>query len=93
MLGEAVTDWRGHDLPQIEGVMSINGKQVGRGLGRDIPLEALVWLANEATRRGHDLPSNWIVLLGSVVQTKWVAPGDTVDVEITGLGGARFQVG
>jgi len=95
VLGEAISDWRRLDLPQIEGVMTINGREVGRGLGRDIirghPLEALVWLANEAARRGHDLPADWIVLLGSVVQTKWVAEGDTVDVEIAGLGGARAR--
>ena len=95
VLGAAVTDWREIDLPQIEGVMSINGEQVGRGLGRDIihghPLEALVWLANDAARRECDLPAGWIVLLGSVVQTKWVAAGDTVDVEIAGFGGARAR--
>ncbi|MBB74864.1 MAG: sulfate adenylyltransferase [Planctomycetaceae bacterium] len=95
VLGEAVHVWQKLDLADLEGVMRINGTEVGRGFGRDIihghPLEALVWLANETARRGRELPSGWIVMLGSVVQTKWVAPGDTVDVEITGLGNARAR--
>ena len=73
--------------------MRINGTEVGRGFGRDIihghPLEALVWLANETSRCGRELPAGWIVMLGSVVQTKWVARGDIVEVDITGLGNAR----
>jgi 2-keto-4-pentenoate hydratase/2-oxohepta-3-ene-1,7-dioic acid hydratase in catechol pathway len=30
-------------------------------------------------------------MLGSVVQTKWVARGDIVEVDITGLGNARAR--
>ena len=93
VLGEAVTEWKQLDLAELEGVMRINGTEVGRGFGRDIihghPLEALVWLANETARRDRELPAGWIIMLGSVVQTKWVAEGDTVDVEITGLDSAR----
>ena len=92
-LGEPVGNWQELDLAAIRGVMRINGKEVGSGYGRDIinghPLEALVWLANFEAARGRDLPAGWIVMLGSIVQTKWVAEGDVVDVEIEGLGRAR----
>ena len=95
VLGEAVNAWQQLDLAGLEGVMRINGTEVGRGFGRDIihghPLEALVWLANETSRCGRELPAGWIVMLGSVVQTKWVARGDTVEVDITGLGNARAR--
>ena len=97
VLGEPVQDWPELDLPSIQGSMRINGIEVGTGHGRDIirghPLEALVWLANDVSRRGRDLPAGWIVMLGSVVQTKWLNPGDVVEAEIEGLGKAvaRFQ--
>lgn len=90
VLGEPITEWRGLDLPEVHGSMRINGVEVGSGHGRDIinghPLEALVWLANAEADRGRDLPADWIVMLGSIVQTKWVAKGDVVAVEIEGLG-------
>ena len=96
VLGKAATQWRELDLAQVQGLMHINGSEVGTGYGRDIinghPLEALLWLANAEAARGRDLPAHWIVTLGSVVQTKWVNRGDVVDVEIEGLGkaSARF---
>lgn len=92
VLGEPVTEWRSLDLPALRGVMRINGEEVGFGYGRDIinghPLEALVWLANEHAHRDQDLPADWIVVLGSVVQTKWVHKGDVVEVNVEGLGRA-----
>jgi len=96
VLGEPITDWHALDLAAVHGSMMINDVKVGSGHGRDIinghPLEALVWLANAEAGRGRDLPSDWIVMLGSIVQTKWVAKGDIVTVEIEGLGeaSARF---
>jgi 2-keto-4-pentenoate hydratase len=96
VLGEPVTQWSELDLADVQGSMSINGVEVGSGHGRDIinghPLEALVWLANAEADRGRDLPAGWIVMLGSVVQTKWVERGDNVAVEVEGLGkaSARF---
>jgi 2-keto-4-pentenoate hydratase len=95
VLGEPITEWRGLDLAAVHGSMRINEGEVGSGHGRDIinghPLEALVWLANAEADRGRDLPAGWIVMLGSVVQTKWVAKGDVVAVEIEGLGATSVR--
>ena len=92
VLGEPITRWSSLDLADVQGSMRINGVEVGTGYGRDIinehPLEALVWLANTEAVRGRDLPADWIVMLGSVVQTKWVERGDVVEVEIADLGRA-----
>jgi 2-keto-4-pentenoate hydratase len=92
VLGEPITEWHSLDLSAVHGLMRINGDEIGTGHGRDIinghPLEALVWLANAEAVRGRDLPADWIVMLGSIVQTKWVARGDVVAVEIEGLGKA-----
>ena len=97
VLGEPVSDWQPLDLAAIRGTMQINDNNVGSGHGRDIinghPLEALAWLANHEQARGNKLEAGWIVMLGSVVQTKWVERGDVVEVELEGLGRAvaRFE--
>lgn len=95
VLGEPVADWREIDLAAAGGTMAIDGETVGSGHGGDIlghPLEALAWLANAQISQARRLPAGSIILLGSVVQTRWLAPGNKVDIEIEGLGrvGATF---
>ena len=105
---EGAEGWRGLDLAEVVGEMKINGESVGTGVGRDIinghPFEALAWLANkraELRQASADpaadssaplLSAGQIIMLGSVVQTKWVEPGDVVEVTVGGLGSctARF---
>jgi 2-keto-4-pentenoate hydratase len=91
VLGEPVPNWRELDLTRGSGRMAINGSEVGTGSGGDIlghPLEALTWLANALAARGRSLAAREFVLLGSVVQTRWVEAGDLVEVEIEALGRA-----
>jgi 2-oxo-3-hexenedioate decarboxylase/2-keto-4-pentenoate hydratase len=83
--------WRQLDLARLGGVMRINGREVGRGLGADIlgdPFAALAWLARNLASRGQALRANDIVLLGSLVKTQWLAPGDRVEVDVEELGSA-----
>ena len=92
VLGHSVKDWRSLDLLNTSGVMRINGKEVGRGTGRDImgqPMNALAWLANLFGSRGKCIDEGEFILLGSVVEAKWVEVGDIVEVEVKGLGGAK----
>ena len=94
VLGAPVAAWRDLDLAGVRGRMTINGAQVGTGRGGDIlghPLEALAWLADAVAARGRCLEGGAFVLLGSVVETRWVAQGDLVEVEIEGLGTARAR--
>jgi 2-keto-4-pentenoate hydratase len=91
VLGAPVVPWRDLDLAALRGRMTINGVEVGTGHGGDIlghPLVALTWLANALAARGQHLKAGEFVLLGSVVETKWVAAGDRVEIEIDGLGSA-----
>ena len=91
VLGPPVVAWREVDLAAAGGAMAINGKNVGAGTGADVmghPFEALTWLANHAAACGRPLAAGDVVLTGSVVETKWVEPGDTVRVAIEGLGEA-----
>jgi 2-keto-4-pentenoate hydratase len=91
VLGEPVERWRELDLPAVRGHMTINGVEVGSGQGRDVlghPLAALAWLANLRAAHGKPLRAGTFVLLGSVVETRWLAPGDLVEIAIEGLGTA-----
>lgn len=77
------------DLAAVTGVTRINGVEVGRGRGADVmghPLNALVWLANQRAARGLGLEAGRFVFLGSVVETKWLARGDRVEMDLEGLG-------
>jgi 2-keto-4-pentenoate hydratase len=82
------------DLATAIGHMTINGKRVGEGTTGDImghPYEALAWLANSLAERGKHLKAGEVVMLGSVVETKWVMPGDEVSIDIEGVGGALVK--
>jgi 2-oxo-3-hexenedioate decarboxylase/2-keto-4-pentenoate hydratase len=92
VLGAPIAGFPARDLDRLTGRMTINGAAAGQGQGRDIlghPLEALAWLANLKTRGDVGLAAGEIVMLGSVVETKWLARGDRVEVEIESLGTAR----
>jgi len=91
VLGKPVEDWQALDLSTLHGTMRINGQEVSSGIGADIlghPLNALAWLATHLTEHGSQLNAGEVVLLGSVVETKWPEPGDTVEIEIENLGNA-----
>jgi 2-oxo-3-hexenedioate decarboxylase/2-keto-4-pentenoate hydratase len=96
VLGAPVQGFPALELDALTGRMTVNGAEAGQGRGRDIlghPLEALAWLANLKAREGaisgEGLGAGEIVMLGSVVETKWLARGDVVEVEIESLGAAR----
>ena len=95
VLGPPVFDWRGLDLSAVKGSMLINGAPVGSGKGSDImghPFEALAWIANSFAARGKCLLEGEVVLLGSLVETRWVERGDVVTIEQSGLGSAEARI-
>jgi len=95
VLGEPVVEWRDLDLAALSGTTWINGREVGRGAGGLImghPLDALAWLARSRAARGMGLKQGEFVLLGSVVETKWLDAGDEARIEIESLGGATLKV-
>ncbi|MBI1395121.1 MAG: hydratase [Betaproteobacteria bacterium] len=95
VLGDERDARSGPDLAGVVGVTRINGEEVGRGRGADVmghPFRALAWLANSRSARGLGLEAGRFVFLGSVVETKWLARGDLVEMDLAGLGRveARF---
>ncbi|MDP6821842.1 MAG: fumarylacetoacetate hydrolase family protein [Dehalococcoidia bacterium] len=94
VLGDPVAAWRELDLESLRGSMSINGVEVGQGIGGDImghPFEALAWLADTAVQHDTPLQAGEFIFLGSIVETKWLERGDIVEIDIEGLGRARAR--
>jgi 2-keto-4-pentenoate hydratase len=89
VLGEPVARTSAPDLLAVTGRALINGVEAGRGTGADVlghPHHALAWLANHLAAEGRGLHAGQIVLTGSLVKTAWLAPGDSVVMELEGLG-------
>jgi 2-keto-4-pentenoate hydratase len=89
VLGTPVARSAAPDLLEVAGRAVINGVEVSRGTGADVlghPHHALAWLANHLAARGKSLRAGEIVLTGSLVKTIWLTAGDTVLMELAGLG-------
>ena len=94
VLGPALTNWQTLDLAKISATMRVNEREVGRGKGAQVmghPFEALIWLADTLAQVGQGLKKDQIVLTGSIVETQWVAQGDTITVTVNGLGTAKVS--
>lgn len=82
-------------LRDVTARMRINGREVGSGVGTDVleePLSALAWLADTLRSRGRVLRAGEFMLLGSLVQTHWITPGDDVEIENAPLGVVRMRL-
>ena len=95
VLGKPVARSAAPDLLAVVGRAVISGVEAGRGTGADVlghPHNALAWLANRLAGSGKHLGAGEIVLTGSLVKTVWLKPGDSVRMELQGLGsvGATF---
>lgn len=89
VLGAPVERAAAPDLPTVTGRALINGAEAGRGTGADVlghPHHALAWLANHLAAAGKGLHAGQIVLTGSLVKTVWLNAGDSVVMELEGLG-------
>jgi len=89
VLGPAVAPETMADLGEVSGETNLNGAIVGSGKGSDVmghPAAALAWLATRLNETGGRLKAGHLVLTGSLVETRWLAAGDTATVSIAGLG-------
>ncbi|MDA1331637.1 MAG: fumarylacetoacetate hydrolase family protein [Proteobacteria bacterium] len=95
VLGDAVTRWDKLDLNNLSGVTRVNGVVLGEGRGALImgaPLNALRWFVKCMMSRGLTLKKGQFVMLGSVVETKWLEAGDVAGVAIDSLGSVSLVV-
>jgi 2-keto-4-pentenoate hydratase len=89
VLGKGVARNDAPDLLKVKGRAIVNGKEAGHGTGADVlghPHNALAWLANHLAEEGKGLHSGQVVLTGSLVKTVWLNAGDSVKMELDGLG-------
>ena len=89
VLGPAVTDWRKIDLPGAKAVLRFDGKAVAEGTGAAVlgnPLDALVWLANDLSKRGYGLKAGEAVTTGTVASVYFAEPGMTVTADFGPIG-------
>jgi 2-keto-4-pentenoate hydratase len=95
VMGEPALPLGAEGMSSVRGRMSINGHEVGHGVGRDIlgdPLVALGWIANRLRGDDRGLQCGEFVLLGSLVKTHWLAVGDRVEIELEGLAPVSLDV-
>ena len=95
VLGKPLTSWHGLNLSKLVGQTKINGKVMGTGTGKAVmghPFNALAWFATNRSQRGLGIKQGDFVLLGSVVETKWLHKGDCAEVAIGGLGSVTIFV-
>ena len=88
VLGQRRDDWQSLDLAQIAGHVWCDGTPIGSGLGRDLmghPLDALAWLASHAAARGQPLRQGDVAILGSLITSKFPAPGQVWRFELDGF--------
>ena len=95
VLGRPVANWRDLDLGKIRAVASINGSTVGEGIGAEAmghPLDAVAWIADHLSTRGHGLLRKDVVITGSLVTSKRVKAGDLVRFELENAGGVELRI-
>jgi 2-keto-4-pentenoate hydratase len=95
ILGQEIKDWQKLDLVECDGTTSANGAVKLAGKGKDVlghPLESLAWLANLLAGQGERLEAGQIVMTGSLPLPYWANKGETVEVNITGLGSATAVI-
>jgi 2-keto-4-pentenoate hydratase len=96
VLGEPVRNWQRLDLASLEGATFVDGVEAGRGTGASVmghPLEALAWFANARAKVGlAPLRKGEFVLLGSLVETKWLTGGMRARIEIDRLDALKLDV-
>ena len=95
VLGEARTDPRAHDLPNLHVTVTKNGEPLSEGYGHAVqgsPAEAVAWLANTLGAYGVTLEAGDVILSGSLVPLEPAKAGDVFEMRLHGVGActARF---
>jgi 2-keto-4-pentenoate hydratase len=95
VLGAPVEAWKELDLAAVRGTAAMNGKPVGEGRGDEAmghPFDSVAWVANLLASHGRGLLRRDVVITGSLVTSKNVAPGDLVSFTLEGLGSVELRV-
>jgi 2-oxopent-4-enoate/cis-2-oxohex-4-enoate hydratase len=89
VLGSGEVSPVGLDLAACKVTVTKNGEYLSEGLGSAVqgsPQAAIAWLANTFGKLGMSLNAGEIVLSGSLVPLESVIPGDSMRMDIPGIG-------
>ncbi len=96
VLGNEPRKLEGLDLRLCGMVMERRGDQVSLGAGAAClgnPLNAALWLARTMVAVGAPLKAGDVLMTGALGPMATVAPGDVIEVRISGLGSVRTAFG
>ena len=96
VLGNDPKKLEGLDLRLCGMVMERRGEQVSLGAGVAClgnPLNAALWLARTMAQAGAPLKAGDVIMTGALGPMATVAPGDVIEVRISGLGSVRTAFG
>lgn len=94
VLGEQEADPKDYDLPALKIRVWKNGEILSEGLGSAVqgnPLTAVAWLANTLGRFGIPFKAGEVILSGSLVPLEPVQAGDSLRMELEGIGDAEVH--
>jgi 2-keto-4-pentenoate hydratase len=83
------------DLGAVEGVVTLDGQELGRGFGRDAlghPCIPLTWLANFRAGTDRPLKKGDVVMTGSLIRTHFPTQSCRYHYELAGLGSVEVEV-
>ena len=94
VLGEQEADPKDFDLPALKIRVWKNSEILSEGLGSAVqgnPLTAVAWLANTLGRFGIPFKAGEVILSGSLVPLEPVQAGDSLRMELEGIGDAEVH--
>lgn len=94
VLGEQEAGPKDFDLPALKIRVWKNGEILSEGLGSAVqgnPLTAVAWLANTLGRFGIPFKAGEVILSGSLVPLEPVQAGDSLRMELEGIGDAEVH--
>jgi 2-keto-4-pentenoate hydratase len=83
------------DLATIEGVVTVDGKDIDRGAGKDVlghPFHSVAWLATHLADQGTGLRAGDIVMTGNLVTTKFPDRPSAYRFDVGGLGSVDLAI-
>jgi 2-keto-4-pentenoate hydratase len=95
VIGPAVTGLDPDALDTVVGRLSSGAAEIAAGTGASVmghPLAALDWLLRVYADAGRTIAAGTVVLLGSVVETRWVVPGERLRLDLEGLGSLAVEI-
>ena len=95
VVGIPIQDWLRIDLSKESLNVFLNGRNIGCGIGKQImgnPMNSAVWLINNLSKRGYNLPPGTVILTGCVTESIWLNKLDKFSVETENLGKVSVKV-